>query len=232
MIVNTRPIDLGQKTNILLKKSKCNFIHLPLTKIIKIEPSARAMQNINNLSNYDLLIFTSQSAVRYGAEYYQAIFQNDAMIPILAIGLATQESLKKINLSSVTPPKFDSDGLAEVIKEKGYKKCLIFCGEKKPRILSLTDIEIDTFPCYASHDEAKIDLSKIQDQDKLVVLIYTQQSLEVLVRELPGKKVQNIILVVASKRIKELSLKYGFKNCILADSPLDEEMIKAALVEN
>ena len=142
------------------------------------------------------------------------------------------ESLKKINLSSTTPPTFDSYGLAKVIKEKGYKKCLIFCGEKKPRILSLTDIEIDTFPCYASHDEAKIDLSKIQDQDKLVVLIYTQQSLEVLVRELPRKKVQNIILVAASKRIKELSLKYGFKNCILADSPHDEEMIKAALIEN
>jgi len=69
MIVNTRPIDLGQKTNFLLKKSECNFIHLPLTKIIKIEPSAQAIQNINNLSDYDLLIFTSQSAVTYGAEY-------------------------------------------------------------------------------------------------------------------------------------------------------------------
>ena len=64
------------------------------------------------------------------------------------------------------------------------------------------------------------------------MLIYTQQSLEVLVRELPRKKVQNIILVAASKRIKELSLKHGFKNCILADSPHDEEMIKAALIEN
>ena len=78
MIVNTRPIDLGQKTNFLLKKSQnVIFIHLPLTKIIKIEPSAQAIQNINNLSDYDLLIFTSQSAVTYGAEYFQKIFKNN-----------------------------------------------------------------------------------------------------------------------------------------------------------
>ena len=232
MIVNTRPIDLGQKTNFLLKKSECNFIHLPLTKIIKIEPSAQAIQNINNLSDYDLLIFTSQSAVTYGAEYCQKIFKNNALIPILAIGLATQESLKKFNLSSITPSTFDSAGLAAVIKERGCKKCLIFCGEKKPRLLSLTDIEIDTFPCYASHDEAKIDLSKIQDENKLVVLIYTQQSLEVLMRELPVNTIQNITLIVASKRVKELSIKFGFRNCVLADSPHDEEMIKAALAVN
>ena len=69
MIINTRPIDLGKKTNFLLQKSKCRFIHLPLTKIIKTEPSAKALQNVNNLSNYDLLIFTSQSSVIHGAKF-------------------------------------------------------------------------------------------------------------------------------------------------------------------
>ena len=229
MIVNTRPVDLGQKTNLLLQKFKCNFVHLPLTKILKIKPAAQAIQNITNLSNYDLLIFTSQSAVTYGAKYCQKSFQQDARIPILAIGRATQESLKKFNLPSKTPSTFDSEGLAEVIKQKGYKKCMIFCGEKKPRMLSLSDIEIDTFPCYSSQEEDKIDLLKIQGQDKLVFLIYTQQTLEVLMRQLSVNTIQKIILIVASKRIKELAIQHGFKKCILANSPHDEEMVEAAL---
>jgi len=37
--------------------------------------------------------------------------------------------LKKFNLPSKTPSTFDSEGLAEVIKQKGYKKYMIFCGE-------------------------------------------------------------------------------------------------------
>ena len=176
MIVNTRPIELGEKTNFLLQKSKCAYIHLPLTRIIKTEPSAKALQNINSLDDYDLLIFTSQSAVIYSAEYWKEFLLNIRAIPILAIGLATQESLQRFNLPSSIPPTFNSEGLACTIEEKDYKKCLVFCGEKSPRILDLSVTEIDTFPCYASNDEENINLSGIKNENKLVVLIYTQQS--------------------------------------------------------
>ena len=231
MIVNTRPIELGEKTNFLLQKSKCAYIHLPLTRIIKTEPSAKALQNINSLDDYDLLIFTSQSAVIYSAKYWKEFLLNIRAIPILAIGLATQESLQRFNLPSSIPPTFNSEGLACIIEEKDYKKCLVFCGEKSPRILDLTVTEIDTFPCYASNDEENINLSGIKNENKLVVLIYTQQSLEVLMRELPFNKSQKIILIVASKRLEKLSIKYGFRESVLAESPHDEDMVHAALVE-
>ena len=184
MIVNTRPIDLSQKTNSLLKKSQCSFIHMPLTKIIKITPSAQAKQNINNIRNYDLLIFTSQSAVIYGVEHCREILLRNKKIPILAIGLATQKSLSQLNLISSIPQTFDSDGLAFTIKERGCKKCLVFCGQKNPRLLSLTDADIDTFACYESQNESRIDFSLTKNENKLVILIYTQQSLEVLFEEL------------------------------------------------
>jgi len=156
MIVNTRPKDLSQKTNALLERSGKEFIHIPLTKIVKTDPPIKAMQHIKNLKNYDVVIFTSQSAVRYGAKFFQESPFSNINIPILAIGLATQKALDKLNLTSSIPSTFNSEGLANVIEKMGYKKCLVFCGEKKPQILSLTDANIDTFPCYASNDEKNI----------------------------------------------------------------------------
>ena len=137
--------------------------------------------------------------------------------------------MDKLNLTSSIPSTFNSEGLANVIEKMGYKKCLVFCGEKKPQILSLTDANIDTFPCYASTDEKNIDVSKIKSKGKLIILLYTYQSIRVLAKELPVNENQQTTLVVASKRIEDLAMEYGFRDIVLADSPHDEEMIKAAL---
>tara|TARA_B110000003_G_scaffold174195_1_gene173819 strand:+ start:172 stop:870 length:699 start_codon:yes stop_codon:yes gene_type:complete len=231
MIVNTRPEELSQKTNSLLESSHQNFIHIPFTRIFKTEPSSKTLEYINNLKDYDVLIFTSQSAVTYGHKFYQETIAANINIPILAIGLATQKSLRTLNLTSSIPPTFDSAGLANAIKQMDYKKGLVFCGEKNPRIATMTDAELDIFPCYASHDETNIDVSKIRDKNKLVILIYTHQSLKILMKELPVNKNQLMVLIVASKRIKGLAEEYGFRNIVLAESPHDKEMVKAALVE-
>jgi uroporphyrinogen-III synthase len=231
MIVNTRPADLGQKTNSLLESSHQNFVHMPLTRILETEPPSKTLEYINNLKGYDVLIFTSQSAVIYGRKFYQEAIVANINIPILAIGLATQESLLKFQLTSSTPPTFDSAGLANVIKEMGYKKCLVFCGEQNPRIVTMTDADIDAFPCYASHDETNVDVSKIRNETKLVVLIYTHQSLKVLIKEMPVNENQEAVLIVASRRIEELAKEYGFRKIVLAESPHDKEMVKAALAE-
>jgi uroporphyrinogen-III synthase len=50
-------------------------------------------------------------------------------------------------------------------------------------------------------------------------------------KELPMNKNQQVILIVASKRIAELTKEYGFRNIVLAESPHDKEMIEAALSE-
>ena len=231
MIVNTRPLDLSQKTNSLLTRSKQSFVHIPLTRIFETEPSLQALKYINNPKDYDVFIFTSQSAVTHGAKFFHEALLANNNIPILAIGRATQEILNTFHLSSSLPPTFDSAGLANVIKEMGYKKCLVFCGEKDPRITAMTNADVDTFPCYASHDENNIDVSEIRDKDKLVILIYTHQSLKVLMKELPMNKNQQVILIVASKRIAEFTKEYGFRNIVLAESPHDKEMVEAALSE-
>ena len=64
---------------------------------------------------------------------------------------------------------------------------------------------------------------KSESKDKLIILLYTYQSIRVLAKELPVNENQQTTLVVASKRIEDLAMEYGFRDIVLADSPHDAD---------
>ncbi len=229
MIVNTRPKEIGEKTNSLLLKLKCDFIHLPLTKIEKLEPPDSAKILLDKLSNYDAVIFTSQSAVKFGIKFFQEKLEAAKYIPVISIGLATQSSLNELGISSDVPQTFNSEGISNLIKKRTYRKCLVFCGDKYPQLISMTDAEIDIFPCYKSHDKKNVDFERIKKLDESVILIYTYQSLEILVKNLTTYEMEKIILICASERILKLALNYSFEDCVLAESALDKDILDAAM---
>jgi len=228
MIVNTRPTEISDKTNNLLNELKCDFIHVPFTKIRELEPPASAKILLDKLSNYDALIFTSQSAVKYGVKYFQEKYANVNHIPIISIGLATQKCLNELGISSVVPQTYNSEGISKLIAKKDYRKCIVFCGDKAPQLLSITNADIDVFPCYESQDKKNIDFAKIKELDESIILIYTNQSLEILVKNVKACEMEKIILICASERIRKLASNYSFKDCVLAKSPLDKDILNAA----
>ena len=93
MIVNTRPSILANKTNELLARSGIEFMHEPLTKILSISPSNQALEKLQQLDSYDVIIFTSQTAAKFGAPYLQKHTSKNLNLLIMAIGLATQRVL-------------------------------------------------------------------------------------------------------------------------------------------
>ena len=229
MIVNTRPKEIGDKTNSLLVELQCNFIHLPLTEIKKIEPPTAAKILLDKLGNYDAVIFTSQSAVKFGIKFFQEKFEAVKYIPVISIGLATQSCLNELGIPSDVPQTFNSEGIANLIKKRTFRNCLVFCGDKPPQLISMTDAEIDIFPCYKSQDKKNVDFERIKKLSKSVILIYTHQSLEILVKNLTTYEMEKIILICASKRILKLALNYNFEDCILSESPLDKDVLDAAM---
>tara|TARA_B100001105_G_scaffold81996_1_gene65021 strand:- start:2878 stop:3603 length:726 start_codon:yes stop_codon:yes gene_type:complete len=226
MIINTRPIDLAKKANALLQKANLEFLHIPLTKIKKLTPSSEELSWIESLEEFDSIIFTSQSAVKYGVFY----LERKKFIPsIISIGLATQDTLRKSNLSSKVPLTHDSEGLAELIKKNSYKRCLVFCGNKIPRLAHHTKVKIKKFSCYESQDDANPSVDKIKGLIGSVVLIYNLQSLKVLLDHLKMNHLKQLNLVVASKRIQKNAVSMGADNCLVAEGPYDEDMIRAAI---
>lgn len=228
MIVNTRPTEIADKTNDLLNELKCDFIHVPFTKIKELEPPASAKILLDKLGNYDAVIFTSQSAVKYGIKFVQEKCANVNHIPIISIGLATQRCLNELSISSVVPKTYNSEGISKLITKKDYRKCIVFCGDKAPQLLSMTNADIDVFPCYESLEKKNIDFAKIKKLDESIILIYTHQSLEILVKNFKTYEMEKIILICASERIRKLASNYSFKDCVLAKSPLDNDILNAA----
>ena len=229
MIVNTRPSILANKTNELLAHSGIEFMHQPLTKILRTSPSAQALSKLKQLDSYDVIIFTSQSAAKFGAPYLQEHMSKNLNLSIMAIGLATQKVLNEHGLVSDVPQDFNSAGLAVLIKQSKHEKCLMFCGEKKPQLSLHTQIQLDTFSCYRVEDEESLELNRITGNQRAIFLVYNTQTLEVLVRNTQAADLEKLNLIVSSARIQETALAHGVKGCVVAKSPHDEEMTEAAI---
>jgi len=229
MIVNTRPSILANKTNELLTRSGIEFMHEPLTKILSVSPSNQALEKLQQLDSYDVIIFTSQSAAKFGAPYLQKYTSKNLNLLIMAIGLATQRVLNEYDLVSEVPSAFNSAGLAELIEQGKHEKCLIFCGGKQPQLSFHTPVTLDTFSCYKVVDEESVELGNITGNRKAIFLIYNIQTLEVLVRYSQAADLEKMNLIVASPRIQETALLYGIEGCEVAKSPHDEDMTEAAI---
>ena len=229
MIVNTRPSILANKTNELLARSGIEFMHEPLTKILSITPSNQALEKLQQLDSYDVIIFTSQSAAKFGAPYLQKHASKNLNLLIMAIGLATQRVLNEYGLVSEVPSDFNSAGLAELMEQGKHEKCLVFCGEKQPQLSFHTPVTLDTFSCYKVVDEESVELSNITRNRKAIFLIYNIQTLEILVRHSLATDLEKMNLIVASQRIQETAFHHGIKDCVVAVSPHDEDMTEAAI---
>jgi len=234
MIINTRPITLADNSNALLRRSGVEFSHVPMTRIECLAPSELDLSKLKNIERYDVLIFTSQSAVKYSASFLKNYLPANADLPIIAIGMSTQRVLKEYSLKSILPQSFDSAGIAQMIESKQYKKCLIFCGDKAPQLQQHTSAELEVFSCYQVLEEQAHQLHKVMTSKRIIILIYNIQTLDIqtleaIVKNIQGIDLERVWLVVASSRIQERALSQGIEQCQVASGPHDQEMVESAI---
>ena len=229
MIINTRPITLADNSNALLRRSGVEFSHVPMTRIECLAPSELDLSKLKNIERYDVLIFTSQSAVKCSASFLKNYLPANADLPIIAIGMSTQRVLKEYSLKSILPQSFDSAGIAQMIESKQYKKCLIFCGDKAPQLQQHTSAELEVFSCYQVLEEQAHQLHKVMTSKRIIILIYNIQTLEAIVKNIQGIDLERVWLVVASSRIQERALSQGIEQCQVASGPHDQEMVESAI---
>ncbi|MEO0144504.1 MAG: uroporphyrinogen-III synthase [candidate division WOR-3 bacterium] len=120
-----------------LLKIGLNPIAIPSIELI---PNFEEIDNaINEIENYDILIFTSANAVKFTLSRVNNfdIFKN---IKIAVIGPKTEKALKSFHLNAhFMPDKFISDEIVNVLNELKNKKIILFRSDlaRKDLVISL-----------------------------------------------------------------------------------------------
>ena len=233
MIVNTRPLSLSENIILLAKDQVLDLKNIHLSTLESNESSLdnrRFDLYVNEISAYDNIIFTSQSAVKFGSkilnlEDLSKSFEGE----IYSIGPATSLELQKRGINPIVAQSYNSEGLLEVIRNKSGRS-LLFCGKNSRGYLKDNLINLDVIDCYDLVFNSNA-LNQIERNDE-IILVYNFKTLDFIVSSLDIEILNSKVFIVASNRILE-QLRESRKNIeglkiYIADEPSDLQMLKKA----
>ena len=202
-----------------IKDLKGNAIHFPLIKVEAIDNDEKTKvvnSKIQNLDNFNILIFISTNAVQFGAERINNYWpQFPVGIDVIAVGPSTARKV-----CSELSCQVSSEDLLELneLKEIEDKKIAIFRGDGGRELLaeSLTarKAQVDYIEVYkrTAVNYSKDELRDLINTNSINVYSVTSgESLNRLYELISGSTdLLRIPLVVPSARVAELAEKKGF----------------------
>ena len=155
-ILITRPIRQAERLAKSIETAGGKPIIFPTIEIQAIEDKTPLLKIIQNLKDYDLVIFISANAVEQGMPYIVESNIPLASLKFAAIGNATKKALESYNVKDVIAPseRFDSEALLELseLQNVASKKIVIFRGETGRETLATKLRErgahVDYAACY------------------------------------------------------------------------------------
>jgi len=235
-ILVTRPTTQATTLIKLLQQEGARVLHQPSLKIQAFsDPDQQAL--IDNIADFDLLVFISRNAVEYGCQLINNQNPLDKTRPVAAIGKATHQALVEQGFTHIISPEqgFDSEALlaskALNIDEISNKKVLIIRGGQGRELLKST---LEQRKASASYLDVYQRLSETpilstSDYESLdFVTVSSQQGLECLLSILePVSKQQilNKILITPSFRCSERAKELGFNQIETAANATDNAML-------
>jgi uroporphyrinogen-III synthase len=236
-VLITRQLKQSEKfSSLLIKEGIENYI-FPVLCIKNIKPN---INDIRNLKESNLIIFTSQNSV---TSLMKDLSPNELYgKKIAVIGKATEKILKNININSDIVPKsdFTSESLLHEIKKNKIKnkKIIIIKGiggrDFLHKELSKNNILFNDVAVYERYLPNNI--TKIPPQiwsNISHICVTSTDILENLIKACDILKLEileNIIFVSGNKRIKNKIKEFFPKNKILVSlNPTNEEMLKTII---
>ncbi len=217
---------------------------LPLLKIEPLTDKKREQKTrtlIQNLDQYQWLIFVSSNAARLGAQLVDDYWpQFPVAVKMAAIGRTTKLTLESIlNQPVLTPPQgSDSEallGLAELSNVAGMR-IAIFRGIGGRELLANTleerGAEVHYVELYTrspvAHEKTAV-ARLLADQAVNTVTVHSGESLTHLAQLLNDGKIEfyTMPLIVPSNRVAEQAKELGFRQVMSANGADDESMLEA-----
>ncbi len=235
-IVVTRPRDQAVQLVRRIEQAGGNALLFPLLDITAVQDTQKLHEQISRLAQFDLAIFVSPNAVRYGI----AAIRNTGKLPpnlkIATIGQGSARVLQELGIANVIAPteRFDSESLLSVpeLQDVAGLRVMIFRGDSGRELLGDTlrarGAKVEYATCYQRSkplQDAGVLLSAAPD----AISVTSSEALRNL-SQILGDRARQILcgttLFVPHPRIAELALQQGWQHVELTGSG-DEGLLTA-----
>lgn len=231
----------GQNLYRKVKQAGFEAIHIPLIDTLRTpQLSASDKAAINNIGNFDYLVFVSANAVRH-AHYFlkQHLDLIKPSCVYLAVGKASAKAIFKYFNSSAVVPKsgFNSEALLKlpalanvkqrqilIIRGNGGREFLSTALQQKGAIVSFLECYTRIIP---SHDNQL--LNNLLDTGQISTICCSSlHTLQNLIKSAQSRSLFDCNLLSISPAMTEYAQKIGFKKRIIeAQNATDRAILKA-----
>ena len=239
-ILVTRPLAQAEPLINKLKQAGAIVFHQPAIAIEVLSDHSQ-QPIIQNIHDYDWLIFISKNAVTYGLDLIEQTHKLSNSQQIAAIGKATLKALAERGYKDITSPEinFDSEALlnsaAFSASAIANKKLLIIRGGKGREHLKQvfeTRGAIVTYLDVYSRSKPDLILTRDDFKQSQIITVSSQQGLENLLSMLDQKTAKSLfdkILIVPSQRCYKKARELGFNQVETAANATDDAMLNCIL---
>ncbi len=240
-VLITRPLQQAQKLCQQIQSLGIDAISFPTIEIVAPENISAAAKKIQQLTQYDLVIFISPNAVQKSIAWLQSYINHwPKQVRVAAIGEGTAKTLRSLHIPvDIVPHEFNGEGLLKLAEMQDVegKKILLVRGAGGRRLLAATLRErganVSSAIVYKRVlPKIAADFFSSIQHVKIIVCTSNEalQNLYKMVGEQHRVWLREQLLLVASARVAALALKLGFKKPpVVADSPTDDDILRALM---
>jgi len=234
-IVVTRPRDQAFGLTQHITELGGNAILFPLLEITPAADASELNALKQHLSTYDLLIFISPNAVKYGMS---ALGTVPSVVRVATVGQSSAQALRDLGIAHVIAPtdRFDSEALLALpaLQNVSGWTVAILRGNGGRELLGDTlkarGARVDYVTCYERSKPA-LDAGSVLKARPHAINVTSSEALGNLWQELTPTdqtRFASLPLFVPHSRIAELARQQGWKNIVLTDA--GDDGLLAALV--
>ena len=210
----------------------------PLLDITAVQNTRVLHEQISRLAQFDLAIFISPNAVRYGMGEIRSAGALPKNPKIATIGQGSAKALRELGVANVMVPveRFDSEGLLalpELQKVAGWK-VIIFRGDGGRELLGDTlksrGATVEYAACY-HRSKSQQDIATLLDAAPDILTITSSEALDHLWKILDDtqrNRACNIPLFVPHERIAKLAQQLGWQQVQLTGAG-DDGLLSALM---
>lgn len=227
-IVVTRPRDQASKLARSIEEAGGHAILFPLLEIAPLADAQPLEALVRRLREFDLAVFISPNAVRYGMASIHAGGGLPRSIKVATVGQGSAAALREWGINNVIAPQgqFDSEallGLAELQDVRGWR-IAIFRGEDGRELLGDTlrarGAQVEYVACYRRLTP-KVDIGQLLEAGADALTITSSEALNCLwdrLDEGARRRLAAIPLFVPHERIAAAARSLGWRNVVLTAS--------------